>query len=95
MLYGLIHLWSCVTRVAGVRLQHFTDGGGGGGVQNKIATKNTSKYILLNDAKFIMLKNSMKKSFIIWLILWSFISAHKHRFVKLIFIDSYTVTKRS
>ena len=48
-----------------------------------------------NYAKFIILINSRQRSVIICLILWSFVSAHEHRFVKLIFIDCYTITERS
>ena len=71
-------------------------GGGGRGIQSQILKKkyqNICSY--KNDAKFIILKNSRQRLLIICLILCSFISAHEHRFVKLIFIDRNTVIERS
>ena len=46
-------------------------------------------FSLKNDAKYII------RSLIIWLIFLSFFRAHEHRFVKLIFVDRYTVTEQS
>ena len=76
---------------------HYRGGGGGGEGYNLKFLKKIDQNICSykNDAKFIILKNSRQRLLIICLILCSFISAHEHRFVKLIFIDRNTVIERS
>ena len=74
---------------------HYRGGGGGRGYNLKFLKEiDQNIFSYKNDAKFIILKNSRLRSLIICLILCSFISVHEHRFVKLIFIDRYTVMER-